>query len=109
MSVPNRICRILESETLLGIEWGFHSPSWSYNYFAFGVRGAAFEGKVTIRGKEFEDHFTILLTNDLGEEVKRIHQVHETDLVTILKANIEGSDSWKRIKEEYYYNRDVLI
>ena len=102
MEVPNKICRILRTETLLGIEWGFHSPSWSYNYFSFGVHGVAFEGKVTIRGKEFQDYYTIIMTNEFGEEVKRIHQVHETDLVSILKANIDGCESWKRIKEEYY-------
>jgi hypothetical protein len=42
------------------------------------------------------------MTNDFAEEVKRIHQVHETDLVDLLRANIDGSESWKHIKEEYY-------
>jgi len=102
MSVCGKICHILRSETLLGVEWGFHSPSWNYNDFSFGVRGVVFEGKVTIRGKEFQDYYTIIMTNEFGEEVKRIHQVHETELVEILKANIDGSDSWKRIKELYY-------
>lgn len=102
MSVCGKICHILRTETLLGIEWGFHSPTWSYNYFSFGVRGVAFEGKVTIRGKEFQDYYTIIMNNEFGEEVKRIHQVHETELVSILKANIDGCESWRHIKEEYY-------
>ena len=102
MSVCGKICHILRSETLLGVEWGFHSPSWGYNYFSFGVRGVSFEGKVTIRGKEFQDYYTIIMINEFGEEVKRIHQVHETELVDLLRVNIDGSESWKRIKEEYY-------
>ena len=102
MDVPNKICRILRKETLLGVEWGFHSPSWGYNYFSFGVKGVAFEGKVTIRGKEFQDYYTIIMINEFEEEVKRIHQVHERELVEILRANIDGSESWKRIKEEYF-------
>ena len=102
MDVPQKICHILRSETLLGVEWGFHSPSWGYNYFSFGVKGVAFEGKVTIRGKEFQDYYTIIMTNEFGEEVKRVRKVHETELVEILRANIDGSDSWRHIKEEYY-------
>ena len=102
MSVCGKICHILRSETLLGIEWGFHSPSWDLDSFSFGVRGVAFEGKVTIRGKNCQDYYTIIMTNEFNEEVKRIHGVHETELVDILKANIDGSDSWKRIKEVYY-------
>lgn len=102
MSVCGKICHILRSETLFGVEWGFHSPSWNYNDFSFGVRGVVFEGKVTIRGKEFQDYYTIIKINEFGEEQKRIHQVHESELVEILKANIDGSDSWKRIKELYY-------
>ena len=102
MSVCGKICHILRSETLLGVEWGFHSPSWDLDSFSFSVRGVAFEGKVTIRGKDLQDYYTIIMTNEFGEEVKRIHGVHETDLVDILKANIDGSDSWNRIKEEYY-------
>ena len=54
MDVPNKICHILRSETLLGVEWGFHSPSWDLDSFSFGVRGVAFEGKVTIRGHKNE-------------------------------------------------------
>ena len=102
MSACGKICHILRSETLLGVEWGFHSPSWDLDSFSFGVRGVAFEGKVTIRGKDSQDYYTIIMTNDFAEEVKRIHQVHETDLVDLLRANIDGSDSLKQIKEEYY-------
>ena len=102
MSVCGKICHILRSETLLGIEWGFHSPSWGLDHYSFGVHGAAFEGRVTIRGKDLQDYYTIIMTNELGKEIKRIHGVHETELVVILKANIDGSDSWRHIKEEYY-------
>ena len=107
MDVPNKICRILRKETLLGIEWGFHSPSWSYNSFSFGVHGVDFEGTITIMGKEFQDYYTIIMTNEFDEEVKRIRRVHESELVGILRANIDGSESWKHIKEEYY-NQNVL-
>ena len=105
MSVCGKICHILRSETLLGVEWGFHSPSWSYNYFSFGVRGVSFEGKVKIMGKECQEYYTIIMTNEFDEEVKRIHQVHETELVSILKANIDGSESWKYIKQKYYIQK----
>lgn len=102
MSACGKICHILRKETLLGVEWGFHSPSYGLNHFSFGVRGVAFQGKVKITGRDLQDYYTIIMTNDFGEEVKRIHQVHETELVGILRANIDGSDSWKQIKEEYY-------
>ena len=62
----------------------------------------AFQGKVKITGRDLQDYYTIIMTNEFGEEVKRIHGVHETDLVVLLRANIDGSDSWKHIKEEYY-------
>ena len=109
MNVAERISNMLEREVLFGYEWGFHSPRWAFNKFTFYVRGMEFTGKVEIIGTEACDRLTISFTNSRGEELKRIHNVYPIELVDTLRFHIDGSESWKVIKQKYYiqkyYNR----
>ena len=105
MSVAESISNMLESEVLLGYEWGFHSPRWAFNKFSFYVRGIEFTGKVEIIGTETCDRLTITFTNSRGEELKRIHKVFPCELVDTLCFHIDGSDSWKVVKQKYYIQK----
>jgi hypothetical protein len=97
-----RIYHLLRSKVLISYEWGFHAPHSFPHGLGFKVRGAAFTGTVQIFTKEFSDTYRIVFANEFDEEVKRISEVREEDLVDLLRANIDGSESWKVIKEGYY-------
>ena len=109
MNVAENITNMLEKEVLLGYEWGFHSPRWMFRKFSFYVRGIEFTGKVEIIGTEACDRLTISFTNSRGEELKRIHNVYPIELADTLRFHIDGSESWRVIKQKYYiqkyYNR----
>lgn len=102
-----RVYHLLKSQVLIGYEWGLHAPHSLPHGFGFKVRGASFTGTVQIVTKEFSDLYKIVFYDEFDEEVKRIRDVRAEDLVDLLRANIDGSDSWRVIKEEYY-NQNVL-
>lgn len=97
-----RIYHLLRSQVIMFSEWGLHAPHSLTHGFGFKVRGAAFTGTVHIVTKEFSDTYKIIFYDEFDEEVKRIRDVREENLVDLLRANIDGSDSWKVIKQEYY-------
>ena len=97
-----RIYNLLRSQVIMFCEWGLHAPHSFPSGFGFKVHGAAFTGTVNILTKEFSDTYKIIFYDEFNEEVKRVTGVNEDDLVDVLRAHIDGSDSWKRIKEEYY-------
>ena len=101
MSPSTRIYRILKHQVLLAYEWGFYSPSFTERSFTFKVRGTAFCGTVKIMGFDYKDTYTICLFNERGELVRRATNIQEEELVEVLKANIDGSNAWERIKEMY--------
>ena len=101
MSPSTRIYRILKHQVLLSYEWGFYAPSFTERSFTFKVRGAAFCGTVKIMGFDFKDTYTVCLFNERGELIRRATNIQEEELVDVLRANIDGSCAWERIKEMY--------
>ena len=102
MKISLKIYLLLKSKVLLAYEWGYYAPFEKPDGFGFKVRGAAFQGIVTIRQHGDNDYFTIYFHNFHCEQVKLVDHVSEKDLITILRANIDGSDSWKEIWKKYY-------
>lgn len=101
MSPSTRIYKLLKHQVLLPYEWGFYAPSFTERSFTFKVRGAAFCGTVKIMGFEFKGTYTVCLFNERGELVRRATNVLEGDLVEVLRANIDGSNAWSKIKDMY--------
>ena len=101
MSPSTRIYRILKHQILLPYEFGFYAPSFTERSFTFKVRGAAFCGTVKFMGFEFKDTYTVCLFNERGELIRRATNIMEEELVDVLRANIDGSNAWERIKEMY--------
>ena len=109
MTIDVKIYLLLKSKVLLAYEWGFYAPFKKPDGFGFKCRGVAFQGIVTIRQHGDNDWYTIYFHNQKNEQVKCIDHVKEEELITILRANIDGSDSWKKIWKQYYRRRFGLF
>lgn len=101
MSPSTRIYKLLKHQVLLPYEWGFYAPSFTERSFTFKVRGAAFIGIVKIMAFDYKDTYTISFINERGELIRRATNVLEGDLVDVLRANIDGSCAWSKIKDMY--------
>jgi hypothetical protein len=72
---------------------------------SFKVSGEAFSGTVKIKVQSEDDLFTVYFVNEQNELVRKICGVTDSELVPILRANIDGSDSWKKIWKKYYKDK----
>jgi hypothetical protein len=72
---------------------------------SFKVSGEAFIGTVKIKVQSEDDLFTVYFVNEQNEQVRKICGVTDSELVPILRANIDGSDSWKKIWKKYYKDK----
>ena len=102
MTPTCRIYRLLKSQVLLQFEWGYKDPHSLFNGMSFKVSGVQFQGTVKIRMQDNDDTFTVYLINEDNEQVRKICGVTDHELIPILRANIDGSDSWKEIWKKYY-------
>ena len=105
MAQASRVIELLKSRVLLQYEWGYKNPHSLINGMSFMVDGEAFCGTVKIIAQSYEDTFEIYLINKHNELVRKISGVTEKDLVITLRANIDGSDSWKKIWKKYYKDK----
>ena len=101
MCPSTRIYKLLKHQVLLPYEWGFYAPSFTERSFTFKVKGADFYGTVKIMAFDYKDTYTISFINERGELIRRATNVLEEDLVEVLRANIDGCDAWKKIKDMY--------
>ena len=75
---------------------------------SFKVSGEVFSGTVKIEAQSEDDLFTVYFVNEQNEQVRKICGVTDSELVPILRANIDGSDSWKKIWKKYYKDKCKL-
>ena len=108
MTIDVKIYLLLKSKVLLAYEWGFYAPFKKPDGFGFKVRGVAFRGIVTIRQHGTNDYFTVYFHNFYCEQVKMVDHVSEEELLTVLNANIDGSESWNKIRMIYGNQKVVL-
>ena len=101
MIPSERIYKLLKRQVLLPYEWGFHAPSFDSHTFSFKFVGAALVGSVRIFAYDDKDTYTIKFMNERGEMLRKVRGIHSEDLVEVLRANIDGSNAWERIKEMY--------
>ncbi len=102
-----RIYKLLKQQVLIPYEWGFYAPSYTDLSLSFKVRGLAFDGLVKILGSNYRDTYTISFINHCGEIIRKAKDIREEELVDVLRANIDGSNSWERIKEMYFLKSEV--
>ena len=105
MTPSVRIHRLLKSKVLLQYEWGYRDPHSLFNGMSFKVNGVIFCGTVKIRFQTDDDLMTVYFINDNDEQVRKICGVTNSELVPILRANIDGDDSWKAIWKKYYRDK----
>ena len=105
MTPTCRIYRLLKSQVLLQFEWGYKDPHSLFNGMSFKVDGVIFKGTVKIRVQSDDALMTVYLINEDNEQVRKICGVTDSELVPILRANIDGSDSWKTILKKYYADK----
>lgn len=102
MTPTCRIYHLLKSQILIQFEWGYKDPHSLYNGMSFKVNGIIFQGTVKIRVQSEDELLTVYFINEDNEQVRKICGVTDNDLVPILRANIDGSDSWKVIRKLYF-------
>ncbi len=107
MSTGAYIYKLLKKQVLIQYEWGFYAPSYGFDFFSFRVQGVLFKGTVKIAGNNHSDAFTIIFLDEFDEEVRRIRNVHENDLVDLLHANIDGTNAWRKIKQDYFQRKEL--
>ena len=105
MTPTYRIYHLLKSQVLLQFEWGYKDPHSLFNGMSFKVSGVIFQGTVKIRVQSDDDLLTVYFINENNEQVRKICGVTDSKLVPILRANIDGSDSWKVILKNYYEDK----
>ena len=105
MTPTCRIYRLLRSKVLLQFEWGYKEPRSLFNGMSFKVSGVIFQGTVKIRVQSDDDLLTVYFLNENNEQVRKICGVSDSELVPILKANIDGSDAWKVIRKNFFVDK----
>lgn len=105
MTPTCRIYRLLRSKVLLQFEWGYKEPRSLFNGMSFKVSGVIFQGTVKIRVQSDDDLLTVYFLNENNEQVRKICGVSDSELVPILKANIDGSDAWKVIRKRFFADK----
>ena len=105
MTPTTRIFMLLRSKVLLQFEWQYRDPHTLPNGMSFKVSGEAFCGTIKIKVQSEDDLFTVYFLNEQNEQVRKICGVTDSELVPILRANIDGSDSWKKIWKKYYKDK----
>lgn len=105
MTPSVRIYKLLKSQVLLQYEWGYRDPHSLFNGMSFKVSGVIFSGTVKIRFQTDDDLMSVYFINENDEQVRKICGVTDSELVPILRANIDGSDAWKAIWKKYYRDK----
>lgn len=101
MLPSERIYKFLKKQVLLQYEWGFHAPSFTSHTFQFKVIGAELVGIVKIFAYDDKDTYTIKFMNERGEMMRKVSGIYPEELVDVLRANIDGSCAWEKIKDMY--------
>lgn len=101
MEMAMYIMRILKSQLMVMLSWGFHSLETIPNGLSFKVQGFKFQGTVDVVYNEGSDLFDISFVK-CGKIVEAVEGVYIDQLVTVIDNHVEKVDNYnERVVAEY--------
>ena len=102
MEMARYILRILRSQLMVMLSWGFHSAVTIENGFAFFVNGYLHKGKVEVVYDEGCDLFTVRTIKRDGSVKQQEEGVYLDCLVNVIDTMVERCPDYKeRAKKDY--------
>lgn len=102
MTIAEYILKVLRTQVVLVMSWGFHNAKAIEDGIAFQVQGFKFNGRVEITYDEGWDLFDIRLLNEDGSIKEQVEGVFVDGLVSTLDLMVEKTPDYKeRVKKTY--------
>ena len=102
MEMARYILRILRSQLMVVLSWGFHSAYAIDNGRAFYVNGYLHKGKVEVVYDEGWDLFTVRTINRDGTVKQQEEGIYLDCLVSVIDIMVERCPDYKkRVKKDY--------
>ena len=100
MELANYIYRIIRSQLMIMLSWGFHNPIALKNGLMFSTRGYIHKGEVIVELTPL-DEFRITLVKK-GVTVNVIDGVYVDNLVQVIDNAVERVPNYEeRVRQEY--------
>lgn len=102
MTIAEYILRVLRTQVIVVMSWGFHSAKAIEDGLAFQVQGYKFNGRVEITYDDGWDLFDIRLINDDGSVKEQVEGVYVDGIVSTIDNMVEHTSDYKqRVKRTY--------
>ena len=102
MGIAEYIIKVLRTELMIVLSWGFHNAKAIEDGLAFNVEGFIHQGRVEIIYDEGWDLFNIRLINEDGTVKEQVEGVYVDGLVSTIDGMVEKTNDYKeRVKKEY--------
>ena len=102
MTIAEYILRVLRTQVIVVMSWGFHNAKAIEDGIAFNVQGFKFNGRVEITYDEGWDLFDIRLLNEDGSIKEQVEGVFVDGLVSTIDLMVEKTPDYKkRVKKTY--------
>lgn len=102
MEMAEYILKVLKSELMIVLSWGFHNAKAIEDGLAFNVNGFIHQGRVEVLYDEGWDMFNIRLINEDGTIKKQVDGVYVDGLVSTIDSMVEKTKDYKeRVRKEY--------
>jgi hypothetical protein len=102
MTIADYIIKVLRTQIMIVLSWGFHNAKPIEDGIAFLVEGYKFKGRVEIVYDEGWDLFNIRLVNEDGTLKEQAEGVYVDGLVSTIDLMVEKTPDYKeRVKKQY--------
>ena len=102
MTIAEYILKVLRTQVIVVMSWGFHNAKAIEDGIAFNVQGFKFNGRVEITYDEGWDLFDIRLLNEDGSIKEQAEGVFVDGIVSTIDLMVEKTPDYKeRVKRTY--------
>lgn len=102
MTIAEYILKVLRTQVIVVMSWGFHNAKPIEDGLAFNVQGFKFNGRVEITYDEGWDLFDIRLINEDGSVKEEALGVYIDGIVSTIDNLVEHTSDYKqRVKKAY--------
>ena len=102
MAIAEYILKVLRTQVIVVMSWGFHSAKAIEDGLAFQVQGFKFNGRVEITYDDGWDLFDIRLIDEDGSIKEQVEGVFVDGIVSTIDNMVEHTSDYKeRVKRAY--------
>lgn len=102
MGIAEYIIKVMRTELMIVLSWGFHNAKAIEDGLSFYVNGFIHQGRVEVIYDECWDLFNIRLINEDGTVKEQVEGVYVDGLVSTIDGMVEKTKDYKeRVKKEY--------